>query len=77
MNELEEVRRRIGFLVHDLSQPLNTIALSCFNLQNRAKSEQSDLSNRYVIAKMDTVLQAVAEAGQLLEDIKKLCKDRQ
>jgi signal transduction histidine kinase len=70
MSDEKEAQEQIATLLHELRQPLNMIMLSCNNVQNRAKIENGDLSEIYLINKMDQIISAVRKASMIIEKIK-------
>jgi signal transduction histidine kinase len=73
MDEDAEDRQRIATLLHEIRQPLNMIALSCNNIQNRARLQNGNLNEEYLIAKMNAIMDAVRNSAGILDDIHTIC----
>lgn len=74
MDDNAEGERRIGHLLHELRQPLNTIVLACTNMQNRVRLGNSKLSEDYLIQKTDGILNSISQSARLIDEIEKIYK---
>lgn len=59
----------MAFLLHELRQPLNTIILSCTNIQNRTRIDHDLIDGDYVISKMDSIMSLVRSASDIIDKI--------
>lgn len=75
MNDHKEIHQRMRSLVHNLSQPLNIIALSCANIENHIRNTNNEFDSEYISKKTGIALKSISEAGRLIEEMKMLYKD--
>lgn len=76
MDENGQGNQPIEALLHELRQPLNTIILSCANVQNRIRVEQGDIDSDYVISKMEVIMTSVRNMAIIIEKIDIIQKNR-
>jgi len=69
MDENGDGDEPMAVLLHELRQPLNTIILSCTNIQNRACIDEDRIDGNYVISKLDGVISLVRRASDIIDKI--------
>lgn len=72
MNNEEKALKQIATLLHELRQPLNMIMLSSNNVLNRARIENGNLNESYLIDKMDGIISAVLKSSKIIEKIESI-----
>lgn len=74
MDEHAKGEQRIAELLHELRQPLNTIILSCSNMQNRARLQKAALSADFILTKTDSIINSVHQSAIIIDQIEKIHK---